>query len=47
MTVEKCREILKVHISAAEQSGKFSEALAILEVLDAIDAEIVIDKRES
>lgn len=39
MRVEKCREILKVHIQAAESVGKFESALSLLEVLDAIDRE--------
>lgn len=29
MTVEDCRVILKVHIIAAEQSGKYAIALAL------------------
>lgn len=45
MTVEKVRELVKVHIKAAEASGRFEVALSLLEVLDAIDAEIAIDKQ--
>lgn len=45
MTVEAVREILKVHVSAAEQSGKFMAALAMLEVLDVIDFEISLENK--
>ena len=39
MTVEECREILKVNIKAAESVGKKQEtAMALLEVLCQIDA---------
>lgn len=39
MTVETCRLILKVHILAADSEGKTDVALALIAVLDAIDAE--------
>ena len=40
MTVEDCRKIIKVHIYAAEGCGRLSVALALTEVLDAIDSEL-------
>lgn len=40
MTVEDCRMILKVHVKAAEQSGKNASAFALMEVLTAIDAQV-------
>lgn len=43
MTAEKIRELIKVHIQAAESLGKFAVTLALLEILDAIDAETAID----
>ena len=44
MTVERIRETIKVHIRAAEESGKFASAMALLELLDAIDAEIALER---
>ena len=43
MTIDKFRELLKVHIQAAESCGKMEAAFALAEILDAIDAEIAID----
>lgn len=43
MTVATIRETIKVHIKAAESCGKFAAALALLELLDAIDADSVLD----
>ncbi len=44
MTVEDCRTILKVHIQAAEQVGKFASALSLCEAMDAIDAQIAQER---
>lgn len=40
MKIEKVREILKVHIKAAESCGKIESALSLLEILDAINREL-------
>ena len=40
MTVETIREMLKVHIKAAESIGKMEGALSLLGFLVAIDAEV-------
>jgi hypothetical protein len=47
VTIEKVREILKVHIKAADSVGKMETAMALMEVLDAIDSEIAIENRHS
>lgn len=43
MSVEWMRELVKVHIKAAESCGKIEAAFALTEILDAIDAEIALD----
>ena len=43
MNIGKIRELLKVHIKAAESCGKIEAAFALTEILDAIDAEIALD----
>lgn len=43
MTIERIRETIKVHVKAAEASGKYQAALSLTELLDAIDAELVAD----
>lgn len=43
MTIDKIRELLKVHIKAAECCRKMEAAFALTEVLDVIDAEVVFD----
>lgn len=45
MTTEHVREILKVHIKAAEQSGKLVSALSLMEILDVIDFELAEERR--
>lgn len=47
MTVEDCRVILKVHICAAESVGKMREAMAMLEVLGAVDSQRLQEYREN
>lgn len=44
MTIEDCRTILKVHIQAAESTGRFKKALDLMEILDAIDAQMVQER---
>ncbi len=44
MTIEDCRTILKVHIQAAESTGRFKKALDLMEILDAIDAQIAQER---
>lgn len=39
MTTEEIRTLIKVHIQAAESVGKMEAALALLGLLDAMDAE--------
>ena len=43
MTIDEIRTLLKVHIKAAESVGKSEAALALTEILDAIDAELALD----
>ncbi len=45
MTITDVRTILKVHILAAEASGKSDSAMSLAEVLDAIDAQVVREMR--
>lgn len=44
MTIEDCRTILKVHIQAAESTGRFKKALDLMEILDVIDAQIAQER---
>lgn len=47
MTNEWVRNTIKVHIKAAEACGKHEAAMALLELLVAIDGEIVLDNKTS
>lgn len=47
MTTEWMRNTIKVHVKAAEASGNFAAALALLALLDAIDAESALDNKIS
>lgn len=40
MTISEVRMILKVHIQAAESVGKMREAMAMMEVLGAVDSQM-------
>jgi hypothetical protein len=44
VTVEDCKIILKVHICGAESVGKQETAMALLEVLCQIDAQIAQER---
>lgn len=46
MTVEDCREILKVHVNVAESAGKMPEAFALVRLLTDIDAHRVAEMDE-
>ena len=45
MTVKFVRETIKAHIVAAESVGKYVAALALLEVLQAVDDELQRETR--
>jgi hypothetical protein len=41
VTTEQIRETIKVHIQAAESCGKNEKAMALLELLVAVDAQLL------
>ena len=45
MTIEWVHNTIKVHIKAAESCGKNEAAMALLELLVAIDSEIALDTK--
>lgn len=46
MTIERVRELIKVHIQGAESMRKMEAAFALTELLDKIDAELRVDTIE-
>ena len=43
MTIERIRETIKVHVMAAEAANRNDAAMALTELLTAIDADLLAD----